>query len=126
MDEIKKIIEELGITALETNIKIASVAVVSDSGTIIFQTENWDLTSHTNGILNIIKGDSSLVFDNVEFSVVKTTTEGIITTNNNGMGHVIIVPFQRGFLLTYAMPQADPPKALAFLKPFAMRLNGKV
>ncbi|MFX1493114.1 MAG: hypothetical protein ACFFBZ_02400 [Promethearchaeota archaeon] len=126
MDEIKKIIDELGITALETNIKIASVAVMSESGSIIFQTENWDLSNQTNNILNAIKGARSFVFNNLEFSVVETTPEGIIGTNNDGMGHVIIAPFQGGILVSYAMPQANPPKALSFLKTFAIRLNGKV
>jgi hypothetical protein len=126
MDEIKKIIDELGISALESNINIASVAVVSEAGTVIFQTENWDLTNQTNNILNAIKGAYSFVFNNLEFSVVDTTPEGIIGTNNDGMGHVIIAPFQGGILVSYAMPQANPPRALSFLKNFAMRLNGKV
>jgi len=34
MDEIKKIIDELGITTFEANMKIAGFAVVSDSGTV--------------------------------------------------------------------------------------------
>jgi len=126
MDEIKKIINELGIDALESNTKIAGVAVVSDSGNIVFQTDNWDLTNQTNVILNVIKGDRSFVLNDGEFSVVETTTEGIIGTNDSGMGHIIFVPFQGGVLVSYAMPQADPPKALAFLKTYAIRLNGKV
>jgi len=126
MDEIKKIIDDLGIDALESNTKIAGVAVVSDSGNIVFQTDNWDLTNQTNVILNVIKGDRSFVLNDGEFSVVETTTEGIIGTNDSGMGHIIFVPFQGGVLVSYAMPQADPPKALAFLKTYAIRLNGKV
>ena len=126
MDEIKKIIDELGIDALESNTKIAGVAVVSDSGNIIFQTDNWDLTNQTNIILNVIKGARSFVLNDGEFSVVETTTEGIIGTNDSGMGHIIFAPFQGGVLVSYAMPQADPPKALAFLKTYAIRLNGKV
>jgi len=126
MDEIKKIIDELGIAALEANTKITAVAVVSDSGDLVFQTDNWDLTNQTNIILNVIKGDRSFVLNDGEFSVVETTTEGIIGTNDSGMGHVIFAPFQGGVLVSYAMPQADPPKALDFLKSYAMRLNGKV
>jgi len=126
MDEIKKLIDELGIDALESNTKIAGVAVVSDSGNIVFQTDNWDLTNQTNIILNVIKGARSFVLNDGEFSVVETTTEGIIGTNDSGMGHIIFAPFQGGVLVSYAMPQADPPKALAFLKNYAMRLNGKL
>jgi len=126
MDEIKKVIDELGITALETNMKIAGVAVVSDSGKVVFQTDNWDLTNQTNMILNVIKGDRSFVLNDVEFSVVETTTEGIIGTADNWMGHVIFTPFQGGVIVSYAMPRADPLRTLPFLKTFAMRLNGKV
>jgi len=126
MDEIKNIIDDLGIAALETSIKIAAVAVVSDSGKIVFQTENWDLTNQTNFIFNANKEDRSFVLSNVKYSVVENTTEGIIGTNDSGMGHIIIVPFQGGVLVSYAMPQANPPKALLFLKNFAMRLNGKL
>jgi len=126
MDEIKRIIDELGIDALETNIKIAGVAVVSDSGNLVFQTSNWDLTNETNTVLNVIKGDRSFVLNDLEFSVVETTTEGIVGTNDSGMGHVLFAPFQGGVLVSYAMPRADPPKTLSFLKNFAMRLNGKV
>ncbi|MFX1317240.1 MAG: hypothetical protein ACFE9T_15365 [Promethearchaeota archaeon] len=126
MDEIKKIIDELGITALETNIKIAGVAVVSNSGNIIFQTNNWDLTNQTNTILNVIKGDRTFVLNDIKFSVVETIEEGIVGTNDNGMGHVILAPFQGGILVSYAMPQADPPKTLSFLEIFAMKLNGKI
>ncbi len=126
MDEIKDIIDDLGIFVLENNLKIAGFVVVSDSGNIVFQTKNWDLTNQTSIILNVIKGDRSFVLSDLEFSVVETTDEGIVGTNESGMGHVIFTPFQGGVLVSYAMPQADPPKALSFLKTFAMRLNGKV
>lgn len=126
MDEIKNIIEELGIAALENNIKIAGVAVVSDSGNLIFQTSNWDLTNKTHFIFETIKGAPSFVFNEIEFSVVKTVAEGIIGTNESGMGHILIITFQGGVLVSYAMPQADPPKALLFLNSFALKLNGKL
>ncbi len=126
MGEIKKIIDELGITTFEANMKIAGFAVMSDSGKVVFQTDNWDLTNQTNMILNVIKGTRSFFLNDVEFSVVETTTEGIVGTANNGMGHVIFTPFQGGVLVSFAMPRADPPRVLSFLKTFAMRLNGKV
>ena len=126
MDEIKKFIDDLGITAFESSIKIAGLAVISDSGKVIYQTENWNLTNHENKVLNVIKGDSSFVLNDMEFTVVETTTEGFIATNNSVMGHVIFAPFQGGVLVSYAMPQADLPKILTFIKPYAIQLNGKV
>jgi len=126
MDEVKNIIDDLGISALENNMNLAAVAVVSNSGKLIYQTENWDLSNQTNIILEVIKGSRSFILNNLAFSIAETTAEGIIGTNESGMGHIIFVPFQGGVLVSYAMPRADPPKILPFLKTFAMRLNGKV
>jgi len=126
MDEIKNIINDLAINALETSIKIAAVAVVSDSGNLVIQTENWDLNNQTNIILNVIKGERSFVLSNVKYSVVESTSEGIVGTSESGMGHILLVPFQGGVLVSYALPQADLFKALSFLKTFAIKMNGKV
>ena len=126
MDEIKNIINDLAINALETSIKIAAVAVVSDSGNLVIQTENWDLNNQTNIILNVIKGERSFVLSNVNYSVVESTSEGIVGTSESGMGHILLVPFQGGVLVSYALPQADLFKALSFLKTFAIKMNGKV
>jgi hypothetical protein len=126
MDEIKKIVDDIGIAAFEANTKIAGLAVVSDSGNLVFQTDNFDLTNQTNFISKVIKGDPSFTFNNLEFKVVETSAIGFIATNESGMGHIIFAPFQGGVLIAYAMPEADPTKALNFLNNSAMRLNGKI
>lgn len=126
MDEIKNIIGDLGIAALESSTKIAGVAVISDSGNLVYQTDNWDLTNETNTVLNVIKGDPTFNLSGGDFNIVERTTDGIIGTSNSGMGHVIFSHFEGGVLVAYAFPQADPPKALDFLKTYSMRLNGKV
>lgn len=126
MDEIKRVIEELGINAFENNIKIAGIGLLSNLGDIVFQTENWDLNNQTSNIMSAINGDKLINLNNITFSVVESTSEGIIGTSKSGLGHIIIVPFQEGVLVSYALPQADPPRVLAFLKNYAMQLNGKV
>ncbi|MFW9971306.1 MAG: hypothetical protein ACFFDF_14025 [Candidatus Odinarchaeota archaeon] len=126
MDEIKNIIDDLGISALETSINIAAVAVVADLGDLVIQTENWDLANQTNIILNVIKGERSFVINNVKYTVVESSSEGIIGTSESGMGYILFVPFRGGVLVSYAIPQANPSKALSFLKTFAIKLNGKI
>jgi hypothetical protein len=126
MDDIKNFIDDLGIDAFEANIKIAGIAVVSNSGNIIHQTDNWDLKKHTKKILNVIKGERAIDLNGNNFSVNKKSSKGIIATNERGMGHVIIAPFQGGVLVSYAMPQANPSNVLNFLQTYATRLNGKI
>jgi hypothetical protein len=58
MEEIKDIVDELSIEALEADTKIAAVAVVSDIGELIIQTSNWNLSNETNAILKVGKGES--------------------------------------------------------------------
>ena len=126
MAEIKNFVDEMGIAAFEANIKIAGIAVISDSGIIVFQTDNWDLKNEIDDILNIIKGSTSIDLNGATFSVISTASDGVIATNESGMGHVLFAPFQGGVLVSYAMAQADTSIALNFLKGYAMRLSGKI
>jgi len=126
MVEIKEIISDLRISALENNIKLAGLAVISTEGNLIYQTENWDLSNQIRNILYIIKGDNPFVLNNIEFTVVKSTSAGIIGTNQSGMGHVIFVFFQGGILIANALPQANPDLALSFLKKEVNNLDGKL
>ncbi len=126
MEEIKNIVNDLGIDALEANTKLASIAVVSDAGELIHQTENWDLRKDARIIPELFKGERSFTLNNYKFTVDSATSEGITSTHEGGMGHVIIVPFEGGTLVTFAMFGADPNGVLKFLKPYAMKLNGKV
>lgn len=126
MEEIKKIIEDLGNDSLESNMHLAGIALVSDSMDLVFQTTNWDLHDLQTAISSMIEGDSSFILNDTEFNIIEKTSEGIIATNPNGRGYVLFVPFQGGVLLSYAMPQADPKRGLEFLKKYAKKLNGKV
>jgi len=126
MEEIKKIINDLGNDSLENNMHIASIAVLSDSKDLILQTSNWHLHDLQTAISSIIEGNSSFILNDTEFNIIEKTSEGIISTNPDGGGYVLFVPFQGGVLLSYAMPQSDPKRGLEFLKKYAEKLNGKV
>ena len=126
MDDIKSFIEDLGIAAFEANIKIAGLAVVSNSGELIHHTENWDISNQTDALLNLLKGEKSIIIQGYNFIVVKANNDGIIATSESGMGHIILAPFQKGILISYAMPQANPNEALDFLKHYVLGLNSKI
>ncbi len=126
MCEIAQIIDDLSIAALEQSTKIASAAVVSDAGELIQQTANWNLADQTGVILNVMKGALSFKLNNYGFTVNSSTSEGIIATNDIGMGFTLFVPFQGGILVSYAMPGANQTRVLEFLVRFARRLDGKV
>nr|MDO8110671.1 hypothetical protein [Candidatus Sigynarchaeota archaeon] len=125
MDDLKQLMDDFGNEALEANTKIASVAVLLSTGKIAYQSTNWDLTKQTGVLLGILNGNTSFQLNNSKFSVSESSAAGIIATNPSGMGAVILAPFQRGLLVGYVMPFADPHVALVFLIEYATRLNGK-
>jgi hypothetical protein len=126
MEDIKKIVEDLGNNSLESNIGLAGVAVIADSKELIFQTINWDLHNLQTAISSLIEGDSSFILNDTKFNIVEKTSEGIIAASPDGRGYVLFLPFQGGVLLSYAMPQSDPKEGLEFLKKYAKKLDGKV
>ncbi|MEJ2295887.1 MAG: hypothetical protein P8Y23_14115 [Candidatus Lokiarchaeota archaeon] len=123
MSDIKGIIDDIGISALENNIKIAAIAVISNSGKLIHQTENFDLEKQVNILLSAMKEEKSIKINDLEFKF-QVNPEGIIGTNKARMGYLILVPFDGGVLVSYALPQAEPTKALSFLKTYAGKLAG--
>jgi len=126
MEDIKKIMEELGIESLEKNINLAGLVIVNESQEVIYQTSNWDLPDLQGALSDIKKGEDSFKLNTLDFKIVEESSEGIIATNLNGMGHILYVPIQGAILLSYAMPQADPKKAIEFLKQFSKKLKGKI
>lgn len=126
MDDIKNFVDDMGIAAFEANIKIAGIAVISEVGEIIYQTDNWNLKKESNEILNLTKGSASIVLNGASFLVSTSSSDGIIATNEGGMGHLVLAPFQGGVLVSYAMAQVDTSLALNFLKNYAMKLSGKI
>ncbi|MFX1281031.1 MAG: hypothetical protein ACFFA3_16900 [Promethearchaeota archaeon] len=126
MDEVKNLIDDLGIAAFEANTKIASFALISKEGELIYQTENWDLNSSMEGILKVINGEHLFILNDAEFLVKESNAKGIITTNDLGMGHVIFAFFQGGTLVSYAMQGADPIEVLTFLSNNISKFNGKI
>jgi hypothetical protein len=128
MNDIKSIVEDLGNIAFENNIKIAAFAIISDLGELILQTGNWDLSNQTNVILNVIEGKESFFLNNLEFSINGNIAydNGFYATSKSDMGYVLFLPFQGGVLVVFALPQANPDKALSFLKSHINKFNGKL
>jgi len=126
MSEIKSIVDDISIAAFESNTKIAALAVLSNDGELIYQTENWDISNDLDSIINALKGEKSIILNQTEYIIKETFADGLIGTNPSGMGYIFVVFFNEGLLLSYALPQADPPTCFTFLSGKVESLNGKI
>jgi predicted regulator of Ras-like GTPase activity (Roadblock/LC7/MglB family) len=127
--EIERIIEEL----LNEEQNVYGVAVISTTGKLITQTENWDISSDLLVINELLqtklalgqKGMSSITIQGIKYMIVENTEERKIGTNITGKGHVIIAPAPiggTGALVCYINPQISPRDALFTVQAYAQKL----
>jgi len=131
--EIESVIDEL----LNEEQNVYGVAVISTSGEIITQTENWDLSTELNLINELLrtklalgeKGMSSISIQGIKYMIVENTEERKIGTNLTGKGHIIIAPIPiggTGALICYINPQIGPRDVLFTVQAFALKLTNLV
>ena len=90
MSEIESIIDEL----LNAEENVLGVAIIGKDGTLITQTENWDISGDLallNELLNLKlelgeRGITSIVVQGIKYMIVENTEERKIGTNVTGKG----------------------------------------
>ena len=130
---IENIIDEL----LDVEQNVYGVAIIGKDGTLLTQTENWDISGDLikEDGLNVLlqaklelgqKGMTSIVIQGVKYMIVENTEERKIATNITGKGHVIICPIPiggAGALVCYINPQVGPRDALFTVQDYAKKLS---
>jgi len=128
--EIEAIIDEL----LSEEQNIFGVAIISKSGSLLTQTQNWNLKNDLEQINKLLgtqlalgqKGISSITIQGIKYMMVENTEERKIGTNITGKGHIIIAPIPiggTGALVCYINPQVGPRDALFTVQTYALKLQ---
>ena len=127
--EIETIIDDL----LNTEQNIFGVAIINKAGSLITQTQNWDISRDLDKVNELLKtklelgqrGISNISLQGIKYMIVENTEERKIGTNITGKGHIIIAPIPiggTGALICYINPQAGPRDALFSVQSFALKL----
>jgi len=133
MSEIESIIDDL----LNEETNIFGVGIIKKDGSLLTQTENWNLTNDLVLINELLaqklelgeKGISSIVIQGIKYMIVENTEERKIGTNIMHKGHIIICPVPvggTGALVCYINPQAGPRDALFAVQEYAKKLTNFV
>ncbi len=128
MSSIVSIIDEL----IREEQNVFGVAIIGRSGSLISQTENWDVSNDLpiiNDLINSEKGISSISLQGLKYMIVENSPERKIGTNITGKGHIIICPVPvggSGALMCYINPQVGPRDALFKVQNFAQKLVGLI
>ena len=133
MSEIESIIDDL----LSEEQNIFGVAIINKAGTLITQTENWNLSNDLGDINKLLgaklelgqRGMTNITVQGIKYMMVENTEERKIGTNITGKGHIIIAPIPiggTGALICYINPQAGPRDALFTVQSYALKLQNIV
>ena len=131
--EIESTIDEL----LSEEQNIDGVAIISKSGSLITQTQNWNLDNDLQKINELLganlalgqKGMSSITIQGFKYMMVENTEERKIGTNIKGKGHIIVAPIPiggTGALVCYINPRIGPRDALFTVQTYALKLQNLV
>jgi len=129
-DKIEKIIDDL----LDEEQNVYGVAVIDEGGSLVTQTENWDLTGDLPKLNELLgtklelgeKGMSSISIQGIKYMIVENTEERKIGTNITGKGHIILCPIPiggTGALVCYINPQVGPRDALFTVQTYAQKIK---
>ena len=127
---IENIIDDL----LNEEEKVFGVAIIGKDGSLITQTENWEISGDLGSINELIqnnpdlgqKGITNITVQGIKYMVVENTEERKIGTNITGKGHLIICPIPiggTGAIVCYIDPAAGPRDALFTVQSYALKLN---
>ena len=129
MSTIESIIDGL----LDEEQNVHGIAVIGLDGTLITQTENWNVSDDLPIINELLstklelgqKGMTSITIQGIKYMIVENTEERKIGTNITGKGHIIIAPIPiggTGALICYISPSAGPRDALFTVQSYALKL----
>ncbi len=119
MEQVPQLAFEL--TQADTN--IWGVTVLDANGSLVYKTENWDISTEVAAVAQTNEKTSSIELSGVRYVVVENIPERIIATNVTGKGHLIICPAGRGKVVCYINPAAGPRDALLNVMTYARKIG---
>jgi len=94
---------------IQSNPQLTAVAVCDTNGAIIYQTENWDISSESKKVIDAWKAKSTFVMlQGVKYSMLQCSEERLISTNIKKQGHLVgaTTPNNK-FVFGYTIPEGN-------------------
>ncbi len=87
-----------------------SVAIISNSGKLLYSTKNWNIKSDISNLLSSWTSGSaqSVTVNSIRYSIVQMEPERFIATNRHKKGHLIgaTSPGGENYMVAYVKPKA--------------------
>jgi len=89
---------------------IIAAAVVQGKDTILYSTDNWDISSDVGRVISSWIGLNArfVMVSGVKYSVLQCTSERLVATSIKGEGHIIGAKDEEHKVLVYLEPDGEP------------------
>ena len=95
---------------LQRDPSIIAAAVVQGRDTILYSTDNWDISADVSKVISSWNSMSAqfIMISGVKYSVLQCTTERLVATSIRGEGHILGAKDEEHKLLIYLEPDGEP------------------
>lgn len=95
---------------LQRDPSIIAAAVVQGRDTILYSTDNWDISADVSKVTSSWNSMSAqfIMISGVKYSVLQCTTERLVATSIRGEGHILGAKDEEHKLLIYLEPDGEP------------------
>jgi hypothetical protein len=100
--------DEIFKNLVSVNNTIGALAVLDNSGNVMYATQNWKVNG--GELINSWRNkDPAVSIQSVKYSTLSVTEERLIATNVGGKGHIVMSTVgDKGIVIAYVTPQGDP------------------
>ncbi len=111
MSEFENAVDKL----FDANATVTAVTVMDGSGSVLYQTSNWDITADIITCLNAWrKQEHSIIIQGIKYSILQCTVERLVATNVMGQGHIVAAN-QKDKVITLAYVSPDGGAGVAYM-----------
>jgi hypothetical protein len=118
--------DEIFKNLISGNNTIGAMAVLDNSGKVVYATQNWKVNG--GELINSWRNkDPSVSIQSVKYSTLSVTEERLIATNVGGKGHIVMSTIgDKGIVIAYVTPQGDPGGSYADICRAADMIKGVI
>jgi hypothetical protein len=107
---------------------IQAFGVITDSGQVLWQSNNWDLSADASTLASAVKSSAASVIQNqVKYSTIRTSPESLVARNVQGNGILVLAKIDEGkWCVAWAAADAAPDGIYVDVDRAAKSLKGKI
>jgi hypothetical protein len=111
-----------------SNQMVQAFGVIKSDGSVLWQSNNWDLSGDAQQLISAVNNQSASVKqNNVKYSTIRTSPESLVARNVQGNGTLILAKIEADkWVVAWASADAAPDSVYVDVDRAAKALKGQI